>query len=248
MCFCSEFHNTNINPFATVKTTAPLGGSAGRPDVISETSRRNGNDRWPADSINGFVEGIDDPYYYGRSAIVGGKGRNRSSVIGGEPESMALPAVVEPPVPPTTRKESSMRKWGPAVLALGMALVMHAILFHNNEIPTASLDRSRRKLALISDRVAAMDRMEEAFIKQMGLTGQFSARDRSGEEDEPSVMLHYTRRRHRYLGDQYTHLDRSADFTSFGKISTCLGSLSSRLRIGHCPLGVPGLPSEEDYA
>jgi hypothetical protein len=197
---------------------------ADRPDIFRVFSSYRKLYSRPAHSINGSWRELMIDSMVALPLLLE-ESQNRSSATGGEPESMALlSAVVEPSVvPPTTRKESSMRKWGPAVLALGMALVMHAILFQNNQIPTATLDRSRRKLALISDRVAAMDRMEETFIQQLGLTGALGGRDRSGEADEPSIVLQqYTRRRHRYLGDQYTHHDVSDQFSWFGKISTSL--------------------------
>jgi Na+/H+ antiporter NhaD/arsenite permease-like protein len=122
------------------------------------------------------------------------------------------------PMPP--KKVSSLRKWGPAMVALGMVVLLNGVMFRNG-VPES--DRAQRKLSLIADRVAAIEQMEDSGyqMKNSGfgsLKGGFGSRNLS--EDEGGVM-EYTRRRHRYLGE-YTHQDKSGEFSWFGKISTSL--------------------------
>jgi Na+/H+ antiporter NhaD/arsenite permease-like protein len=113
-------------------------------------------------------------------------------------------------------KVSSLRKWGPAMIAIGLVIAINSIMFREG-VPELS-DRSQRKLSLVAERNAAIEAMEETnfVVKQQG----FGKRMRNLSEEEGGIM-EYTRRRHRYLGD-YVHEDVSDQFSAFGKWSTAL--------------------------
>lgn len=116
--------------------------------------------------------------------------------------------------PVSKRKVSSLRQWGPAMIAVFLVVAMNAIMFRNGT-PTLS-ERAQRKLAMASERTILIESMEPVttFSSDRG----FGVRNLSAEE---GGLLEYTRRRHRYLGD-YVHQDKSGQFSLFGKISTSL--------------------------
>uniref|UniRef100_A0A6U3ALQ7 Citrate transporter-like domain-containing protein n=1 Tax=Entomoneis paludosa TaxID=265537 RepID=A0A6U3ALQ7_9STRA len=111
------------------------------------------------------------------------------------------------------KKVSSIRKWGPAMIAIALVIVINAAMFGTQGAPDLS-QRAQRKLQLTKERIAQVEAMEakDNFDVREG----FGSRNLS--EADGGVM-EYTRRRHRYLGD-YTHVDKSGDFSMFGKIST----------------------------
>jgi Na+/H+ antiporter NhaD/arsenite permease-like protein len=113
-------------------------------------------------------------------------------------------------------KVSSLRRWGPAMIAIGLVIAINSIMFRDG-VPELS-DRSQRKLSLVAERNAAIEAMEETnfVVKQPG----FGKRMRNLSEEEGGIM-EYTRRRHRYLGD-YVHEDVSDQFSAFGKWSTAI--------------------------
>lgn len=112
-----------------------------------------------------------------------------------------------------TGKVSTLRKWGPALAALAFAMLLNVTLFRNGT-PEMS-ERTQRRLEMEEALTAAVAEMEpSSFDVRRG----FGSRDLSEAE---GGMMEYTRRRHRYLGD-YVHIDKSGDFTIFGKLSTSL--------------------------
>lgn len=137
------------------------------------------------------------------------------------------PLDVEPPPPaaaPGRKPVSSLRKWGPAMLAVAGVLAVNAALLGPTgaRIPELS-DRHLSHRALAEERTAAVLSLEVPESERSASTLGRSRRDfgsRDLSESEGGV-LEYTRRRHRVLGD-YTHVDVSGDFTEFGKWSVCV--------------------------
>jgi hypothetical protein len=112
------------------------------------------------------------------------------------------------------KKVSSLRTWGPAMVAVALVIAINSALFSGG-MPELS-DRAQRKLALTADRLAAIEQMEASSFEVT--SNGFGSRNLSEEE---GGVMEYTRRRHRYLGD-YVHKDVSDDFSAFGKWSTSL--------------------------
>mmetsp|Transcript_19274 Transcript_19274/g.28261 ORF Transcript_19274/g.28261 Transcript_19274/m.28261 type:complete len:643 (+) Transcript_19274:32-1960(+) len=118
------------------------------------------------------------------------------------------------------KNTSSLRKWGPAIFAAVGVLALNAALLGptGNKIP-ALTERHLAFQKLANERTAAVLEMEfdeENDRKVMGR--KLKKLDRSLAREDDGVM-EYTRRRHRMLGD-YTHVDVSGDFSTFGKWST----------------------------
>jgi len=139
----------------------------------------------------------------------------------------ALEAVAQAPSPADNKKRqqpkrnepSSLRKWGPAMIAVALVVAINGSLFRNGT-PELS-DRAQRKLSMASERTAAVERMTmEGMTAAASTTSQRGFGSRNLSESEGGNM-EYTRRRHRYLGD-YVHVDKSGDFSIFGKVSTSL--------------------------
>jgi Na+/H+ antiporter NhaD/arsenite permease-like protein len=110
-------------------------------------------------------------------------------------------------------KVSSLRKWGPAMIAVALVIAINAAMFGQGA-PELS-ERAQRKLSLAAERTAAVQAMPAS---------SFDVRNGFGDRhlsEEEGGNLEYTRRRHRYLGD-YVHVDKSGDFSAFGKWSTSL--------------------------
>lgn len=121
-------------------------------------------------------------------------------------EQHAAPTLeVQKPV--AQKKVSSLRTWGPAMIAIALVIAMNAALFKDGA-PQLS-QRAQRKLALAAERTAA--------VKDMQASDFSMSRGSRNLSDE----MEYTRRRHRYLGD-YVHVDISSEFSIFGKVSTSL--------------------------
>ena len=130
------------------------------------------------------------------------------------PTTTMDPLQVEHTIPRTIpKKVSSLRKWGPAMIAVAFVLCFNAFMFREGA-PELS-ERTIRKLALAEERIAAVEAMTDTGYD---IAGGFGSRNLSEEE---GGVMEYTRRRHRYLGD-YTHKNKSGDFTLFGKWSTSL--------------------------
>ena len=111
------------------------------------------------------------------------------------------------------KKVSSLRKWGPAMIAVALVIAINAAMFYNGT-PELS-ERAQRRLDLTQERIAQVEAMEST---DFDVRGGFGSRNLSQSE---GGVMEYTRRRHRYLGE-YTHVDKSGDFTAFGKWSTSL--------------------------
>jgi Na+/H+ antiporter NhaD/arsenite permease-like protein len=110
------------------------------------------------------------------------------------------------------KKVTSIRKWGPAMIAVALVIAINAMMFSGGA-PELS-DQYKRRLVLSAERTAAVEAMDGAAATKQG----FGSRHLSEEE---GGVMEYTRRRHRYLGD-YVHVDKSGYFSIFGKISTSL--------------------------
>jgi Na+/H+ antiporter NhaD/arsenite permease-like protein len=134
----------------------------------------------------------------------------------------SLPTTAVAPVAAEV-KQSPLRTWGPALVAIFGVLALNAALMGptGNRIP--SLNETQilhRKLA--DERTAAvlaMDFRRADDVKVMGRRLS-SPGPRNLSEEEGGVM-EYTRRRHRHLGE-YVHVDVSGEFSAFGKISTAI--------------------------
>ena len=125
---------------------------------------------------------------------------------------------VAPPAAPQqpAKKVSSLRKWGPAMIAIALAIAINSSFFRHGA-PEMS-ESTQRKLQLIAERTAAVEQMEATGAAPSYKGRGFGSRNLSEEE---GGVMEYTRRRHRYLGD-YVHVDVSGQFSLFGKISTSL--------------------------
>lgn len=121
---------------------------------------------------------------------------------------------LEAPVPVVRKqpKVSSLRKWGPAMIAIALVIAINAFMFSSGA-PEMS-DQYKRRLVLAAERTAAVEAMDGAAVTRQG----FGSRSLS---EEDGGVMEYTRRRHRYLGD-YVHVDKSGEFSIFGKVSTSL--------------------------
>lgn len=115
-----------------------------------------------------------------------------------------------------TPKVSSLRTWGPAMIAITLVIAINASMFANGVPPMS--DRAQRILAsnqALTEQIQAMPSSEyDIHLSTKG----FGSRHLSAEE---GGMMEYTRRRHRYL-NEYVHTDVSGEFTLFAKISTSL--------------------------
>jgi len=112
-------------------------------------------------------------------------------------------------------KVTSLRKWGPAMVAVFLLIAINSIMFSGGT-PSLS-DRTQRKLTMSARRTAEIQAMESTYFDRYLKRGYG---DRNLSEEEGGLM-EYTRRRHRYLGD-YVFVDKSGDFSAFGKWSTSL--------------------------
>ena len=112
-------------------------------------------------------------------------------------------------------KVSSLRKWGPAMIAVGLLIAINSVMLSGGA-PGLS-DRAQRKLTMSARRTEEIQAMEANEYDQHLRKGYG---ERNLSEEDGGVM-EYTRRRHRYLGD-YVHVDVSGDFSAFGKWSTSL--------------------------
>mmetsp|Transcript_22836 Transcript_22836/g.35125 ORF Transcript_22836/g.35125 Transcript_22836/m.35125 type:complete len:649 (+) Transcript_22836:206-2152(+) len=119
--------------------------------------------------------------------------------------------------PTKRRPSSSLRKWGPAMLAVIGVLALNAYLLGptGHKIPPPS-DRAQRRMQLSRERTTQIEEMEWDDVKVHRNFNQF----RNLSEEEGGVM-EYTRRRHRALGE-YVHVDVSDQFSIFGKVSVSL--------------------------
>lgn len=114
------------------------------------------------------------------------------------------------------RKVSSLRKWGPAMIAIALVIALNAVLFRDG-VPELS-EHAQRTRALTQERLQTIESMPRNEFDYQSLRHGFGSRNLSEEE---GGVMEYTRRRHRYLGD-YVHKDKSEFFSAFGKWSTAL--------------------------
>lgn len=131
-------------------------------------------------------------------------------------ESIVKSSTMDAQKPTAPQNVSSLRKWGPAMIAIALVVAINAALFRNGT-PELS-EYSQRKLALAAERTAAVSSMTPVEKSVYPNKNGFGSRNLSEEE---GGVMEYTRRRHRYLGD-YVHVDKSDRFTNFGKWSTSL--------------------------
>ena len=119
------------------------------------------------------------------------------------------------------KKVTSLRKWGPAMIAIALVIAINAAMF-GGVAPELS-ERAQRKLSLVAERTASVEAMGmSAADRQHQSFGSYRANFGSRNlSEEQGGNMEYTRRRHRYLGE-YVHVDKSGDFTAFGKWSTSL--------------------------
>jgi hypothetical protein len=129
---------------------------------------------------------------------------------------MDLETNASPPVEASKPKPmSSLRRWGPAMVAVAGVIAVNAALLGptGSRIPQLTeqhLNRRALAEARTAEVVAMAPSQDDRFLKR-GVDG------RNLSEQDAGVM-EYTRRRHRYLGE-YVHVDVSGDFTAFGKWS-----------------------------
>ena len=134
----------------------------------------------------------------------------------------SLPTTAVAPVAPA-KKSSALRTWGPALAVIFGVLALNVALMGptGHKVPALS-ERHLLKQMLGSERTAAvleMDFKHSEDVKVMGRKlGKVGSRNLSEEE---GGVMEYTRRRHRHL-NEYVHVDVSADFSLFGKISTAI--------------------------
>jgi Na+/H+ antiporter NhaD/arsenite permease-like protein len=116
----------------------------------------------------------------------------------------------------TAKKSSSIRTWGPAMIAVTLVIVLNMSMFYNGPQPLS--DRAQRILALNTELTNMVESMpSNEYDIHLGSKG-FGSRHLSSEE---GGTMEYTRRRHRYL-NEYVHTDVSGEFSLFAKISTSL--------------------------
>jgi len=118
-----------------------------------------------------------------------------------------------------TKKVSSLRKWGPAMVAVAGVIALNGALLGptGNRIP-ALTGRHLKAQEFASERTNEMLEMEYDELADYKRGKSFGSRNLSEEE---GGVLEYTRRRHRVLGE-YTHVDVSDQFSSFGKWTVSL--------------------------
>ena len=115
-------------------------------------------------------------------------------------------------------KMSSLRRWGPAMIAVAGVLALNAALMGptGSKIPELSEKHLNRR-ALAEQRTAHVLAMAPTEFDSK-LSSGFGARNLASEE---GGLMEYTRRRHRYLGE-YVHIDVSGEFNNFGKWSVSI--------------------------
>ena len=134
-------------------------------------------------------------------------------------ETIAAPAITED-VQKAPKKVSSLRRWGPAMIAMAVVVAFNAYMIGptGNNMP-ALTEKAQRKLELIEARNLAVMEMEAPQNQRhLARAQKFGSRNLSEEE---GGNMEYTRRRHRYLGE-YVHVDVSGEFSAFGKWSVSL--------------------------
>jgi len=134
----------------------------------------------------------------------------------------SLPTTAVAPVT-TEVKQSSLRTWGPALVAIFGVLALNAALMGptGHKIPALS-ERHLMTQRIAEERTAAVLAMDFKHAEDVKVMGRrlSTPGPRNLSEEEGGVM-EYTRRRHRHLGE-YVHKDVSGEFSTFGKVSTAL--------------------------
>lgn len=115
-------------------------------------------------------------------------------------------------------KMSSLRRWGPAMVAVAGVIALNAHLMGptGNKVPDLTEAHINRR-ALAAARTAEVAAMSPTNDDRF-LSRGFGSRNLSEEE---GGNLEYTRRRHRYLGE-YVHIDVSDEFSAIGKWSVSI--------------------------
>ena len=126
-----------------------------------------------------------------------------------------------------SKRSSSLRKWGPAILAVMAVLGLNAYLLGptGHKIPPLS-DQMERRRELSQERTAKIESMEWDDVKVHKSFTQFR-----NLSEEDGGLMEYTRRRHRALGE-YVHVDVSDQFSVFGK-DFCQFNLFCVLGLSH---------------
>mmetsp|Transcript_22837 Transcript_22837/g.35127 ORF Transcript_22837/g.35127 Transcript_22837/m.35127 type:complete len:655 (+) Transcript_22837:206-2170(+) len=122
--------------------------------------------------------------------------------------------------PTKRRPSSSLRKWGPAMLAVIGVLALNAYLLGptGHKIPPLS-DQAQRRMQLGAQRTA--DALALNYDKKSEAENVRNFKQSRKLSEEEGGVLEYTRRRHRALGE-YVHVDVSDQFSIFGKVSVSL--------------------------
>ena len=117
---------------------------------------------------------------------------------------------------------SSLRKWGPAMLAVLAVLGLNAYLLGptGSKMPTGPSPAMQRRHMLAQEMTAKVEAMEFDVMSEHRNLSRNPGKFRYLSEEEGGVM-EYTRRRHRAL-NEYVHEDVSDQFSTFGKVSVSL--------------------------
>ena len=121
----------------------------------------------------------------------------------------------------SSSSSSSLRKWGPAMLAILAVLGLNAYLLGPTgaRMPAEASARAQRRNMLaeeLTNKIQAMDAKKEDFSMNLRNPGSY----RYLSEEDGGTM-EYTRRRHRAL-NEYVHVDVSDQFSTFGKVTVTL--------------------------
>jgi len=118
-----------------------------------------------------------------------------------------------------TKTSSSLRTWGPAIVAVAGVIALNGALLGpvGNKVP-ALTERHLKAKKLGLARTSAIAEMEFDQLADFKRGKSFGTRDLTEEE---GGVMEYTRRRHRVL-NEYTHVDVSDQFSAFGKWTVSL--------------------------
>jgi Na+/H+ antiporter NhaD/arsenite permease-like protein len=124
--------------------------------------------------------------------------------------------VTNDPVKMPMKKASSLRTWGPAMVAVAVVLAVNVALLGptGGQIPALSETHQNFKIAA-EERTRAVLDMDSHWKDDLLIGRQIGSRNLSHEE---GGVMEYTRRRHRHL-TEYVFVDVSGEFSSFGKWS-----------------------------
>ena len=123
--------------------------------------------------------------------------------------------------PAASKRRSSLRKWGPAMLTVMAVLGLNAYLLGptGHKIPPLSAQMERR-MQLSRELTARVESMND-YDKRAEAKNVRNFKNARNLSEEDGGLMEYTRRRHRALGE-YVHVDVSDQFSVFGKVSVAL--------------------------